>query len=64
MSYRQQMSATWAWNTVTPWSSQAAQMALVTGQERSVIRRVQGGGREYGQAALRKLGPSFPGIIA
>lgn len=56
MSYRQRMSATWAWNTVTPWSSQAAQMALVTGQERSVISRVQGGGKEYGQAAL-KVGP-------
>lgn len=60
MSYRQRMSATWAWSTVTPWSSQAAQIALVTEQERSVIRRVQGGGRRYGQAALRKLGPSFP----
>lgn len=61
MNYRRRMSATWAWNTVTPWSSQAAQPALVTGQERSVVtRRVQGGGRGYGQAALRKLGPNFP----
>lgn len=57
MSYRQQMSATWAWNTVTPWSSQAAQMALVTGQERSVIRRVQGGGKGIWAGSIKKVGP-------
>lgn len=57
MSYRQRMSATWAWNTVTPWSSQAAQMALVTGQERSVIRRVQGGGEGIWAGSTKKVGP-------
>lgn len=57
MSYRQQMSATWAWNTVTPWSSQAAQMALVTRQERSVIRRVQGGGKGIWAGSIKKVGP-------
>lgn len=65
MNYRQRMSATWAWNTVTPWSSRAAQMALSAVQERSVVRRASGwGGRGHGQAAPRKLGPSFPKSVA
>ena len=65
MSCRQRMSATWAWNTVTPWSSRAAQMALITEQERSVVRRASGwGGRRHGQAAPRKLDPGFPKSVA
>lgn len=57
MSCRQRMSATWAWNTVTPWSSQAAQVALVTKQERSVIRRVQGGREGMWAGSTKKVGP-------
>lgn len=57
MSCRQRMSATWAWNTVTPWSSQAAQVALVTEQERSVIRRVQGGREGMWAGSTKKVGP-------
>lgn len=40
-------------------------MALITKQERSVVRRASGlGGRGHGQAAPRKLGPSFPKSVA
>lgn len=57
MSFRQRMSATWAWNTVTPWSSQEAQMALVSEQERSVIRRVQGGREGIWAGSTKEVGP-------
>ena len=50
MSCRQRMSATWAWNTVTPWSSRAARMALASEGERGVIRRAsECGGRGRGR---------------
>ena len=50
MSCRQRMSATWAWNTVTPWSSRAARMALPSEGDRGVIKMAsECGGREPGR---------------
>lgn len=65
MSFRRQMSATWAWNTVTPWNSWQPRWHWSpsrTGVSSGGLQGAGGGG--HGQAAPRKLGPSFPKSVA
>lgn len=55
------MSATWAWSTVTPWSSRAAQVALITEQE----CRQEGfrlAGEETWAGSTEEVGPWLPKI--
>lgn len=47
---------------MTPWSSRAAQVALVTERERSVIRRASGWGEGDGAGGTEEAGPWLPGI--